>query len=234
MSSEISPTFRADDARACDALDRLKGDLKQARTLSPSIVVSLAGEIETREAALGEARDAAREHDRESHELARAVVQRQAALVAINTSHEVDPEAAAKIVQAAALAQYTEAAYRRRADAAESKARSGYGRCAKDIQDRNAAVSLAETIAGAVVDHEQHRIPDEKRPAVLAWLRVVAPVEGAASYERSYANRIDSPSHPIPPEPAEYVAAIARVYAAADRAREQAAKLARELEAVTQ
>jgi hypothetical protein len=233
MADSISSQFSNDDRSAVDALDRKRDDLAHARTLSPALVASLETEIKTCEAALVKAREAAHEYDRESAELARATAKRQHALTALNTSTEVDPERAMAIVHEASRSQYLEGARRRRAEAARDAASSAYGRVCKDIQARVAAVNLATTIAGAVVDRDESRIPNETRADVIAWLRLVAPIEGRDAYAKSYDYRKNHPSYPVPPSVEIFDAACKRFFGGVERARDAAAKLAKELGAVT-
>lgn len=233
--NEIGSAFFDDDRRARDALESKRHDLKRAQESSPGIVASLEAEIATCEKALAAARAAAVEHDRESAELARATAMRQRALTALNTSTEIDPERAMAIVHEASRAQYLEGARKRRTEAARDAASSAYSRVSKDVAARNAALNFALTLAGAVVDRDESekRIPNETRPEVIGWLRLVLPAEGREAYLKSYAVRVDHPSYPVPPSVQDFDLACKRVFARVDRMRDDAAKLAAELGAVT-
>lgn len=232
MTNEISPQFSNSDRSARDALERKRVDLERARTLSPSLVAPLEREIAASEKALEAAREAGRDYDRESHEFAVAEARRRAAQSVLGSSHEIDPKRAAEIVRDAEVAKYLEQARSRRVQAARDAASSAYGRVMKSPAGRDAAVNLALTLAGAVVDREQNRIPDERRPEIVAWARLTLPAEGRAAYLRSHAVRVHHPSYPVPPGVEEYDAACARFFAGVERARKQAADLARDLGAV--
>jgi hypothetical protein len=229
--NEISNSFLTEDRRARDALERKRDDLERARSLSPALVASLEAELSTCEAALEKARTAGAEYDRESVEHARATARRQAALTVANTSHEVDPDAAASILQTAEVAKYLEGARKRRADAARDAAASGYNRVCKDIPERNAAVNFAERLAGATIDRAE--TPKETRPGVIAWLPLVFPVEGRAAYQRSYDYRADHPSYDRPQPVEAYDDACKSFFAGVERLRIAAAKQASDLAAVT-
>lgn len=228
-----SNTFIADDRRAENTLERKRDDLARARKLSPALVASLDSEIEACEEALERARQAAHEYDREVVELARAEVLRKATLTALNTSHEVDPDAADRIVLDAERAKYLEGARKRRADAARDAANSAYQRAAKDITERNNAVSFSERLANAVGNREQE--PSESRPLVLAWTRLTLPNEGREAYRRLCESRRGPAgrSFPTPPPIEEFDRACARVFAAVEHERAKAAKLAADLAAIT-
>jgi hypothetical protein len=227
----ITPTFRAEDGRAVDAIARKRDDLERARELSPSLVPSLEAEITACDQALDRARSAAVDYERERSAALRATALRQQAQTELHTSQDVEPEAASRIVHAAACATYIEGAYQRRAGAAHSAATSGYGRAAKDISERNAAVTFAERLAGAVVDFEQDRLAPETRPTVIAWLPLVLQVEGRAAFARSVANRTGNRSYPTPPPVEDFDLACRGVFAGVQRLREQAARQAAELSA---
>lgn len=130
-------------------------------------------------------------------------------------------------MHAAEVAKYTASAYKRRADAVHSAASSAYGRAAKDIAERNAAVTYAERLADAVVDYAPELLPPETRPGVIAWLPLAFEHEGRAAFERSCDNRRDNRSYPTPAPVEEYEAACRSVFAGVARLREQAAKQAR-------
>lgn len=224
--NEISSTFIADDRRAESALDRKRDDLERARELAPALVASLESEFETGGASLESARAAGLEFDREQAELARATARRQAALMALNTSTEVDPDAVLALVQAGEVSKQIESARKRRLDAARAAATAAYGRVCKDIAARNAAVDFAERLAGAVVDRDESRIPSETRPEVISWARLTLPVEGRAAYQRSYEFRKDHPSYDRPPEIEEFDEACARFFGGVDASAKKAARLA--------
>lgn len=228
---EISPTFRAEDRRAEDSIASKRDDLARAKKIAPALVPSLEAEITACEQALDRARSVAVDYERERSAALRATAERRQALTEHSTSTLVDDKSASRIVRAAEVAKYIEAAYQRRADAAHSAASSAFHRAAKDISERNAAVTYAERLAGAVVDREQDRLAPETRPAVIAWLPMVLQVEGRAAYERSLASRTGHPSYPNPPPIEDFELACRGVFAGVQRLREQAAKQAADLSA---
>jgi hypothetical protein len=246
-TNEISPTFCREDQSAIDSLESKRSDLARARKLSPSLVATLESEIAACELALTKARTAAVDYDREGADLARATAVRRHALTVQATSTEVDPEAADRIIRDAARAQYLELAYRRRVDAARDAATSMYFRACKEISERTAAVRFAEILAGAVVDREEGRIPNETRPGVIAWLPLVFPIEGRAAFtesckRRGYSapppglgeySRSGSSSYPEPPPIIEYENACRSFFARVDLMRETAARQAADLAAVS-
>ena len=227
--TEVTPTFRAEDQRALDAIARKKDDLKRARKLSPALVPSLTAEIATCEQALDRARAAAIDHERERVSHLRATALRQQAVMVLHTSTEVDPDAAMQIVHEAERAKYLEGAYQRRADAAHSAAGSAYGRARKDIAERNQAVQFSERLAGEVVDRDAGRVPRITNPAVIMWCPLVFPVEGRAAYEKSFNYRADHPSYDRPPPIEDYDDACQSFFAGVERLREQAKKQAADL-----
>lgn len=230
---DTSPTFRTADNYACGALELKKADLARAREIAPALVPSLEAEIKACEQALARARSAASDYDREFVAAERAELIRAAAVAALNTSHEVEPEAASRIVHAAEVAKYTASAYKRRADAAHTAALSAYARASKDVAEKNAAVNFAERLAGAVVDYALERMSPETRPGVIAWLPLAFESEGRAAYLRSVENRAGNRSYPTPPPVEKYEAACRGVFADVQRLREQAAKQAADLAAVS-
>jgi hypothetical protein len=175
----------------------------------------------------------ASDFERERVAAERAALIHTAAFSELSTSHEVEPEAASRIVHAAEIAKYIAAAYKRRADAAHSAASSGYGRASKDVAEKNAAVTFAERLAGAVVDYDPDRLELEKRPGVIAWLPLAFESEGRAAFERSCDNRRGNRSYPTPPPIEEYEAACRSVFGQIQNVREQAARQAAELAAVS-
>jgi len=228
-TSEINPAYFSQDRQAVASIQSKRDDLARAKEISPALVPRLEAEITACEQALDRARSAAVDHERERIAAERAELLRAAAVAELNTSHEVEPEAASRIVHAAEVAKYTSSAYRRRTDAAHSAATSAYFRASKDLQERNAAVTFAERLAGAVVDRDETRVPAETRPAVLAWLPLVLSVEGRAAYAKSYDFRADHPSYERPPSVEEYEAACQRVLGNIEHMRAQAAKQAADL-----
>lgn len=224
-------TFRTSDDRACAIVERKKADLGRAREIAPALVSSIETEIKACEQALDRARSAASEYERESVAAERAELIRAAAVAELTTSHDVEPEAASRIVHAAEVAKYTARAYKRRADAAHSAASSAYARASKDVAEQNAAVNFAERLAGAVVDYALERMSPETRPGVIAWLPLAFEREGRAAFERGCDNRRGNRSYPTPPPVEEYEAACRSVFAGVALLREQAARQAAELSA---
>jgi hypothetical protein len=232
VSTEITSAFRAEDQRAVDAIARKKDDLARARKLSPALIAPLEAEIATCEQALDRARAAALDHERERVAALRATAERQRALTELHESTSIDPDEASRIVHAAAVAQYLEAATKRRCDAAHSAAASAYGRARKDIAERNQAVLYAERLAGEVIDRELGRVPPETRPGVIAFLPLVFPVEGRAAYAKSFEFRDGHPSYDVPPPILEYDSACRGVLANVELWRAQAVKQAEALGAL--
>jgi hypothetical protein len=225
---EVSATFAREDATAVAAIDRRLSDRGRARELSPALLPSIDQDLKLLRGELKKAREAAALYDLERVELARATARRQAAHTRLNTSTEVDDSVAREIVAEADAARYLETARSRRLEAAKTAADSAYGRCAKDLAARRAAVSFAETLAGAVLNHEESRAPIPDRADVLAWLPLTLPAEGRTFFESSAARRAHNPSYAGTPGIAEFDAACARVFAHIERLREQAQQRAEE------
>jgi hypothetical protein len=229
--NEATPAFAREDRSAADVIERLRDDRARAAKLSPSLCAPLEDEINTRERALAKAREAAKEHEHELGELARAVSRRQAAATRHGTSVEVDPAAARDIVAELELARYLEGARKRRVDAVADAASSAYARAAKDLADRNAAVRFAELVSAAVINGAE--VPSETRPSVLAWARLTLPDEGRAAYRREYAVRETHPSYACPRPVAEFDREVEHFWAGIAREREKAAKQAEALGRLT-
>lgn len=230
---DISPTFRTADDYACEVIKLKKADLERAREIAPALVSSIEAEIKACDQALASGRSAGLDYERERIAAERAELIRAAAFGEANSSHEVEPEAASRILHAAEVAKYTASAYRRRTDAAHSAATSAYARASKDIPERVAAVTFAERLAGAVIDYEPERLAPETRPAVIPWLYLIFPVEGRAAYTRSCENRAGNRSYPTPPPIENFDAACRSVFGQIQHIREAAAKQAAELAAVS-
>lgn len=230
--AEINPSFRLDDDRALESIEFKRSELARAREVSPTLVAPLEAEIASCEQALDRARAAGLEHKAASVASQRADLVRQAAVAEHASSLDVDEAAADRIVHALERAKYLASAHARRAAAALTAVSAAYQRATKEINERNAAARYAERLAGQVIDRDPGRIELETRPGVIAWLRLVFPVEGRAAYARSAANRAGNRSYPEPPPIEEYDDACRSFFAQIESLREQASRQAAELGAV--
>lgn len=213
-------------------VDQLKSDRKRAKKLSPSLVPIIDGELEVREAALAEGLKAVKEYDAESAELARAQAIAAAARTAVAFSVETDPTIAEKLIRAAELATHLERVRARRADAARDRAGSQLYKASKDVGARRRAVDFAEKLAGSVLDRNELARPPIPAPDVLAYLRIVLPVEGRAWYEERAKAREGNRSFEAPPAVEAYDDACASTWRRVESERESAREMAAALAAV--
>lgn len=230
---EFNPQFRLDDERACESIEFKRSELARAIKLSPALVASLEADIVAAEQSLDKARAAGLEYAAASVASQRADLVRQAAVAEHASSLDVDEAAADRIVHALERSKYLAAAHARRAAAAHTAVTAAYQRAMKEINERNAAVRYAERLAGQVIDHDPGRIELETRPGVIAWLRLVFPVEGRAAYIRSVANRAGNRSYPEPPPIEDFDDACRSFFGQIESLRDQAARQATELAAVS-
>ncbi|RYZ01647.1 MAG: hypothetical protein EOO73_34765 [Myxococcales bacterium] len=230
---QFNPRFSSQDAHALGSIEFKVNEHIRALELSPTLLPSLEAEIGAAEQALEKARAAGLEYEAASVASQRADLVLKAALAEYSSSLATDDADAERIVRAVERAKYLAAAHARRTAAAFVAVESGYTRAMKEINERNAAVRYAERLAGAVIDRDPGRIELETRPGVIAWLRLVFPVEGRTAYARSAANRAGNRSYPEPPPIEDFDDACRSFFAQIESLRDQAARQAAELAAVS-
>ncbi|MES1187991.1 MAG: hypothetical protein ABUL60_29505 [Myxococcales bacterium] len=230
---EIHPSFRLDDDRAVESIEFKRSELARAIKLSPALVASLEAEIDAAELSLDKARRAGLDFAEASTAAERAELVRQRAVAEHASSHDVDEAAADRIVHALERTKYLASAHARRAAAAHTAVTAAYQRAMKEINERNAAVRYAERLAGQVIDRDPGRIELETRPGVIAWLRLVFPVEGRDFYASRSAYRAGNRSYPEPPPIEDFDDACRSFFAQIESLRDQAARQATELAAVS-